>query len=152
MIVTNKNLLSLTGFKLSLDGRDFDNVAYFAVSASFPSISLNEVSTPYRNLQGFVPSERLSYDPLTIRIAIDEELHVYQEILNWMLYNTQNTPLKTVSGILSFLTSHNNVSRQVQFFNMFPTNIGSVEFNTQSNDVEYAYVDVSFRYDYFQFI
>jgi hypothetical protein len=36
----NTNLLSLTGFKLAIESEDFKNTEYFAVSASFPSVSL----------------------------------------------------------------------------------------------------------------
>jgi hypothetical protein len=30
--------------------------------------------------------------------------------------------------------------------------MGGVEFSVQQTDSEYAYVDVTFRYDYFEFI
>jgi hypothetical protein len=53
---------------------------------------------------------------------------------------------------LHFLTNHNNISRSVRFANAFPTNIGGLEFNVQQTESEYAYVDVTFRYDYFEFI
>jgi hypothetical protein len=53
---------------------------------------------------------------------------------------------------LHFLTNHNNISRSVRFANAFPTNIGGLEFNVQQTESEYAYVDVTFRYDYFEFL
>ena len=57
--------------------------------------------------------------------------------------------LKTVDLPLCIMSSHNNVNRKFVFKNAFPTSLGSIEFNVQNSDVEYAYVDVTFRYDYF---
>lgn len=148
----DSNLLALTGFKLFIHSEDFKHTQYFAVSASFPSVSLPEVTTGFRNLSGFVPGDKLAYDPLTIRIAIDEKLESYREIFNWIHSNTTNKELTVHDATLHFLTNHNNISRSVRFANAFPTNIGGLEFNVQQTESEYAYVDVTFRYDYFEFI
>jgi hypothetical protein len=147
----DSNLLALTGFKLAIHSEDFKHTQYFAVSASFPAVSLPEVATGYRNNQGFVPGDKLAYDPLTIRIAIDEKLESYNEIFNWIHSNTTNNELIIHDITLHFLTNHNNISRSVHFANAFPTNIGGLEFNVQQSESEYAYVDVTFRYDYFKF-
>jgi hypothetical protein len=147
------NLLALTGFKLIIGSADeFKLSEFFAVSASFPGISLGEIDTPYRNRQGFIPDDVLKYEPLTIRMAVDEELLSYNEILNWMLHNTQQEKLKTHELILHFMTGHNNVSRQVRFTSAFPTSCSGIDFNVQNTATEYAYVDVTFRYDRFEFL
>jgi hypothetical protein len=148
----DSNLLALTGFKLYIHAEDFKHTQYFAVSASFPAVSLPEVTTGYRNLSGFVSGDKLAYDPLTIRIAIDERLESYHEIFNWLHLNTTNKELIVHNITLHFLTNHNNISRSVRFANAFPTNIGGLEFNVQQTESEYAYVDVTFRYDYFEFL
>lgn len=148
----DSNLLSLTGFKLNIHADNFKHTQYFAVSASFPSVSLSEVTTGFRNKQGFVPGDKLTYDPLTVRVAIDERLESYREIFNWIYANTSSGTLIDHDITLHFLTNHNNISRSVRFANAFPTNIGGVEFNVQQTESEYAYVDVTFRYDYFEFM
>ena len=147
------NLLALTGFKLTIGGtNEFKLSEFFAVSATFPNISLGEANASYRNRQGFVADDVLQYEPFTIRIAVDDQLLAYNEMHDWMLHNTQEEKLKTQELILHFMTGHNNVSRRVKFTNAFPTSLGSIEFNTQNTSVDYAYVDVTFRYDRFQFI
>ena len=149
----DSNLLSLTGFKLSIhNSSDFKHTQYFAISASFPSVSLPEITTGFRNNQAFVPGDKLAYDPLTVRVAIDEKLESYRELFNWIRNNTTNNNLTIHDITLHFLTNHNNVSRSVRFANAFPTNIGSLEFNVQGTESEYAFVDVTFRYDYFEFL
>jgi hypothetical protein len=147
------NLLALTGFKLTIGAtNEFKLTEFFAVSASFPSISLGEVDTPFRNRQGFIADDVLQYEPLTIRIAVDEQLQAYNEIYDWMLHNTREEKLKTQEMVLHFMTGHNNVSRQVKFTAAFPTSCSGIEFNVQNTATDYAYVDVTFRYDRFQFI
>lgn len=147
------NLLALTGFKLTIGAsNEFKLSEFFAVSASFPSISLSEVDTPYRNRQGFVPDDVLKYEPLIIRIAVDDQLLAYNEIHDWMIYNTLEQNLKTHDLILHFMTGHNNISRQVRFTSAFPTSCSGIDFNVQNTEVEYAYVDVTFRYDRFEFM
>jgi hypothetical protein len=148
----DSNLLALTGFKLAIHSENFKHTQYFAVSASFPAVSLPEVTTSFRNLSGFVPGDKLTYDPLTVRIAIDERLESYNEVFNWMYLNTKNKELINYDMTLHFLTNHNNISRSVRFANAFPTNMGGLEFNVQQTESEYAYVDVTFRYDYFEFM
>ena len=69
-----------------------------------------------------------------------------------MIDNTRNENLKTHELILHFMTGHNNVSRQVRFTSSFPTSCSGIEFNVQNTSVEYAYVDVTFRYDRFEFL
>lgn len=148
----NSNLLSLGGFKLQIDSEEFSHTQYYAVSASFPAVSISEVSTSFRNNQAFVSGEKLNYDPLTLRIAIDEGLVSYREIFNWMYSNTTGSTITDHNMTLHFLTNHNNISRSVRFYRAFPTNLGGIEFNVQQTDPEYAFVDVTFRYDNFEFL
>jgi|LakMenEpi03Aug12_release.lakeMendotaPanAssembly.Ray.scaffolds.fasta_scaffold352026_2 hypothetical protein len=147
----NTNFLALTGFKLKISSPDFEHVEYFATSASFPSISLPETTTSYRNCAGFVAGDKITYDPLTVRVAVDEQLNSYREIFNWLSSNVES-PIKYHDITLSFITNHNNTSRVVRFVNAFPTNMGGLEFNVQSTETEYASMDVTFRYDYFEFV
>lgn len=146
----NRSLLSLANFKLIINSKDFSNTEFFAVSANIPSISVGEISTGYRNYAGFVSGEKLNYDPFNIRLLVDEDLEVYKEIFSWMRQNTSDKlPLKTVDMTLMLMTSHNNPSVWFRFINAFPTSLGQLDFNNQVQDVEYAAIDATFRYDYF---
>lgn len=152
MVTSNKNLLSLTGFKLQISGKEYENAEYFAVSASLPSISLPEIALSYRNKHGYLPGDKVEYDPINIRIAVDEGMYSYEDMFKWIKYNVTQQKLDVRDITLSVLTSHNNISRSIKMTNAFPTSLGQIEFNAQSTEVEYAYFDVTFRYDYFEFI
>jgi hypothetical protein len=152
MSVISSNQLPLTGFKLNIGSDKFKNLQHFAVSATFPSVSVGEVIAGYKNYNGFVSGEKLTYDPFSLRVAVDENLLVYDEIYSWMLHNTKEASLQTHDITLNFISSHNNISKSVLFTNAFPTSIGGIDLNVQNTDVEYAYIDVAFRYDYFKFL
>lgn len=150
-VTTNKNLLSTSGFKLQISGQDYPNLEFYAVQATFPGIAMNEVATPYRNKGAYFPGEKIDRDPLSVRIAMDENMQVYEEIYGWCKKNVDG-PLDMRDIFLTVLTSHNNPGRTLQFANSFPISVGSFDLTTQSTSTEYAVIDVSFKYDYFKFI
>jgi hypothetical protein len=146
------NLLSLTGFKMQFNTDLFPMTQKLAVAATFPSISVSEVAINFSNKAGFVSSGFLEYGELSVRIAVDEGLSVYDELYNWLKRNSEGASLETYSLVLNFVTSHFNVSRSVQFNAVFASAISGIELNAQATDVEYAYIDVTFKYDNFNFL
>jgi hypothetical protein len=80
---------------------------------------------------------------------IDESMKNYSEIYNWIQNNVTKKSITVSDMILTVLTSHNNINKQFQFLNAFPTTLSGVEFSTQTQDVEYLQADVTFRYDRF---
>ena len=145
------NLLSLTGFKLKFNTDLFPLTEKLAVAATFPSISVSEVAINFSNKAGFVSSGFLQYGELSVRIAVDEKLAVYEELFSWLKVHSEGGGIVSYSMVLNFLTSHYNVSRSIRFNSVFATAISGIELNTQATDVEYGYVDVTFKYDNFVF-
>lgn len=150
-LTPNTNLLGKVRFKLIINSHEFANTQYFCVSATLPSISCQAAPSPFRNQKGFQPGETIEYDTLQLRISLDEDMAAYTEIYNWMKSFVDTTDLKRSDVTLVILTSHNNPNKSFVFKNAFPTNLGSIDFNVQDSEVEYAVVDVTFQYDYFTF-
>lgn len=113
-------------------------------------MSINESTAGFRNHAGWVPGDHLNFEPFNIRIALDEDFAGYTEIFNWLKSHTEDNDLKVADITLIVLSSHNNTNKSFRFVNAFPTTLGSIEFNVQNTDIEYAYTDVTFRYDYFE--
>jgi hypothetical protein len=149
-LTPNTNLLSKVSFKLVINSADFANTQFFAVDANLPSISLSEVTSGFRNQSGFVPGDKLMFDPFTIRIGVDESFASYIEIYQWLKGHVTKNDLKVADISLIVMSSHNNPSKTFTFVNAFPTNLGQIDFASQNQDIEYAFVDVTFRYDYFK--
>ena len=66
--------------------------------------------------------------------------------------NANETTPATHDVILSILTSHNNLNKQVKFVNAIPTSLGGVEFSTQLDAIDYLQATITFRYDRFEII
>ena len=149
-LTTNLNLLAPTGFKLVINREKFANTEFFITSFGIPSISASEIQTNFRGQIAYTPGEARQFDALNLRFAIDEDMNNYVEMFNWMKANSEG--LERHDMILSVMTSHNNVKKQFQFKDAFPTSLSGAEFQTQNTDVEYLQADVSFRYNEFEII
>lgn len=149
-LTTNTNLLSPVGFKLTINRQKYANTEYFITNFSLPEITAGEVQLNFRGGIGFQTSESRQFGALSLTFAIDEDMKNYTEIFDWLKDNTET--YEDADMILSVMTSHNTVNKQFQFKNAFPTSLSGVDFNVQSNDVEYAKAEVTFRYDEFVII
>ena len=151
-LTSNKNFLSPVGFQFKINSGKYANVEYFCIAAQLPSVTLPAVPTPYRGVNLTATGDRLQFDDLTLRINVTENMENYIETFNWI-----NTILESGSaeghredGTLMILSSHNNVNKQIEFKGLFPTSITGVEFNTQSTDLDFVQVDITFSYNYFE--
>lgn len=143
-------MLSPTGFKLTINREKFANTEFFITSFGIPSVTSGEVLTNFRNRIGYTPGEAITFDTLSLRFAIDEDMTNYTEMFNWLKSNTDT--IERHDMILSIMSSHNNVNKQFQFKDSFPTSLSGVDFNSQSTDVTYLQADVTFRYNEFVII
>ena len=75
-----------------------------------------------------------------------------REIANLQNDDTVRTivPDKTMDiysdGSLAILSSNNRINFKVNFKNMFPTSLSTLEFNATETDIEYFTADVTFKY------
>lgn len=151
MSISNYNFLSPTGFKLVVNRERFGNLEFFCVGANLPDLTLGEISTNIQQHKGYVSGD-VSFGELSLTVAIDEDLNVYNELFTWILANRDQKNPTVYDATLMILTNHQNVNKQIQFKNLFPTSVAALEFNAQTADVEYLQVQVGFRYDEFKFV
>lgn len=151
-VATNKNFLSPVGFQFSVNSQEFPNIEYFCTAVTLPGISLQESAVPYRGVNIAMTGDRLNFDELAIRFNVTEEMDNYIEMFNWM-HNVIKDPKGEsykFDTTLSVLSSHNNVIREVNFRDCFPTSLSALEFSTQQENIEYLQADASFKYTYFE--
>ena len=153
-LTTNKNFLSPVGFQFKVDHTKYPNLEYFAVAATLPSINIAAVETPYRGVNLSFTGDRLSFEDLVLRVNITENMENYVETFDWLhnISQTNNAEDFKADATLLILSSHNNVTKQIKFKGVFPTALGSVEFDSQATDVEYVQMDISFAYTNFEFV
>ena len=169
---TNLNYLSPVNFDLLIN--KLPKTRYFCVGATLPGITFGEaLHDTTLAIRSYLPGDRISFEPLTVRFAVDEDMKNYQEIFNWIMqlgpgvdshdfasligstgrdWGNRSGDFKEMysDATLMVNTSSNNANLEVQFIDCFPTSLGSVEFKTDATEVEYAVADLTMRYTYFK--
>ena len=158
---SNISYLSPIGFRFILS--NFPEVNYFCQAANLPGLSLGgvEFPTPLKNIQ--YSGDEISFEELSIRFVVDENLKNWLSIYEWI--RALGTPTKedaekyrirknndelTTEGVLTILTSNMNPQMNIRFHDLFPLSISGVSFDSGATDVEYISADVSFRYDLYE--
>lgn len=168
-VPANVNPLSPNGFMFTVGA--LPEVQYFCQEVNLPGITLGEPAmfNPFNAVP--VPGEHLTYDSLSVKFLIDENMENYTSIYNWIvalgypesyqqyvsyISTNQQTILGELAknysqGTLQILGSNNQPIRTVTFVDMFPTNIGSITFQSTNQDVQYLVGDATFRFSYYKF-
>ena len=143
--------LTPTGFRLTINHEKFSMLEYFCVGVSLPSVSLGEVTTPFRNMRAAIGGDTIEYGSFSANFIVDEELKNYLEIYNWILKNSHEE-LEYADITLSILTNQNNTNKQVKFLSAAPTSLSELQFNAQDTSLDYVSCTVDFAYTTFEFI
>ena len=158
---TNLSTLQTTKYTFSFPTMPF--LRYFMQTVSLPSISTNEVQVSNPFADTFRHGDKLVFEPLTISTLVDEDLRVVDETKQWLYaltkpHNFQEykrfiSPEKHLyhDAILTLNTNSNIPNIRIKFFNCHPTSLGSIFFNVSDSADVTPVVDVTFRYDTFQF-
>ena len=160
--IANRNFLSGVGFKFNLT--KFPKVDFFSNSARIPELNL-ELTTQASYLKNIdVPGERLSYGDFTLRFLVDENMENYQSIYDWLTglgfpettkefadiikdSDGQTDPKEAFcDGTLRILNSNYREVAKVQFNDLFPTSLTSLDFDATNTDVQYFTAEATFKY------
>jgi len=142
------------GFRLIIDSQRYPNAQFSVQTASIPEISVSAATyaTPQRTIA--IAGDKVEYSDFSCTFIVDEQLENYYEIHEWLVGlvtepEDRNTR-KTRDLSLLVLDSHNNVSREIQFVDAYPTTLSTLDFDAKNTDVEYLVGDVTFGYSYFK--
>lgn len=152
MVTDNKNFLSTLNFKFKLDTNQYPNLEYFCIGANLPGITISPAEARYKKFGFAFGSDSVAYDDLTLRFNVTESLENYIETYNWIKSIVDTENVYTCDAVLHILSSHNNVVKEVKFFDIFPISLSSIEFNAQGTAVEFAQADVTFRYTKYEIL
>ena len=163
----NRNYLSPVGFKFSIT--KVPKADFFSNSASIPGINLGfaEQPTYLKNLP--VPGDKLTYADFSLRFFVDENLTNYMEVHNWLRglgfpesldeftalkendkYNPTNdarNPLSEYSDASLFIYNSNfNEVARVDFLDVFPVSLSTINFDATDSDIQYVTAEATFKY------
>jgi len=169
------NPLSPNGFRFGID--KLPEVSFFCQSVNLPGVILGapDFGNPLNVTP--VPGESLTYDTLSVQFLIGEDMSNYKAIYNWIvglafpqeheqyqrLVSAGTAPgsfigsgselrQMTSDGTLEILNSNNKPATTVAIYDMFPTSLDSLTFESRNSDVTYLIGNMSLRYSYYKFL
>tara|TARA_R100001463_G_scaffold76667_2_gene130806 strand:- start:182 stop:757 length:576 start_codon:yes stop_codon:yes gene_type:complete len=169
--VSNRNFLSIVGFKFSLNR--CPKVDFLCNSANLPSVNLGfaEQATYLKNIP--VPGDKLQYDDLRISFMVDEDMENYLQIYQWItslgfpesigqysellanktVINDPADPQNERSdGNIQILNSNLLPSVLIKFKDLFPVSLSGVPFNATAEDQQYFTAEATFKYTIYDVI
>ena len=155
-VTNNLNYLAPASFKLQIDRLKYPNVEYTIQTVILPDLILDPapVSTPMRRLG--MTGDKINYGQLQVSFLIDEDMLNYKEIHDWILGELTQKDTKQYKKerdlTLSILSSHNNVNKQIQFVDAYPTSLSSLPFDVTITDIQYLTAMITFEYSYFKLL
>ena len=171
--IANRNYMSPLGFKLILTKTP--KVDFLCQSANIPQISLGTAIQPSYLKDIPVPGDKVLYDDLTVRFLVDEKMENYLAIYKWITglgYPEslgQFKQLKTddirtnasasdegdpryfefSDATLQILNSNYKSSVLVNFKDVFPIALSTLDFDVTTRDYAYFTAEVTFKYTIF---
>ena len=164
--IKNRNFLAPTGFKLVLNRSP--KVAFFSNAANLPGITLGEATQPTYLKDIPTPGDKIVFDDFNIRFLVDEDLKNYMELQNLIrglgypesleeIYDLQeekrnvdmsksNTMDIYSDGTLTVLGSNNNAIFKVNFSDLWPYSLTTLNFDATETDVNFFTAEVGFKY------
>lgn len=165
---SNRNFLSPIGFKFILS--KCPKVDFFSNTASIPDLTLGTTfqANPYKDIP--IPGDKLLYNDFQLNFLVDENMENYIQIHKWLVglgypenikqfgdlaagntdYPDANPQMgyKNIysDGTLQILNSNFNVVKQIQFLDLFPISLSSLDFNATDRDYNYFTSVVTFKY------
>ena len=154
-----QNFLSGVGFQFKIN--KLPGVSFFCQSANVPSLNLAVATQATRWNTLPEPGDEVSYDDLTVRFLVDENMKNYMSIHNWIRYlghpesskdwaiysDGDSYEERTYSdGFLIVLDSNFNPKFRIKFQDLFPVSLGGLNFDSTYTDTEYFAVDATFKY------
>ena len=170
---SNLNYLSPVNFEFQVN--KLPKTRFFCTGVTLPGINFSEaLHATTLAINSYLPGDRIEFDPLVVKFVVDEDMKNYQEVYNWIMqlgpgYDTSDfTSLvdvkKNIEGKFSSAnfedmysdatliinTSSNNANVEFMFEDLFPTSLGSIEFTSDADGVEYAICDLTMRFTLFK--
>ena len=149
-----QNFLQPTQYKISMDRLKFPTVEYTVQNVSLPDISVSSAILPSPQREIPIPGDSIEFGDLDFQFQVDEAMLNYEEIFLWLVGNLQiadndRSYKKTRDMTLHITSSHNNVTRNIDFYDAFPVNLSGLPFDITTTDTEYLIANATFQYSYY---
>lgn len=155
-----KNFLHKTSFRLDIPDEGMTRTFQLnSQETQLPGLTLTTVNPALnKQLKGTIAGTGVVFDPVNVRIILDEEMEAYTEILQWMVsttdfkHNKSTHPSKLPKLMLIHVIDNEkrNIVCTFKYHNPFPVTIGSVDFSYAEDGNMAMQVDVQIAYTYYE--
>ena len=148
----NLNPLLTTYFQFSM--KRCPHVTFFCQSANLPGISVSVIEQPTRFVNIPHAPGVPEFEDLSITFMVDEELNNWLELYEWIRSTVhtddykeyENAPNHYTDATLTLLNSAMNPKIRIEFFNLLPTSLSALEFDSTTTNPEALVGNATFRY------
>ena len=160
----NKSFLSNNKFDFVLDR--IPNLTFFVQTVNLPSISLTNtaVSTPAVTIS--VAGNIILFNQVVVSFIVDENMESWFELYDWMFQlgnprgrnkigrltgdpGSNNSIYSDASLIIK--TNSNNPNRKITFKDMYPTELGDIQFSATDGSQEFLTSTATFNFTYYEY-
>jgi hypothetical protein len=160
---TNTNLAQASKFLLSFSR--LPSMQYFCTKVNLPGITFGEATQQTPLIDAPIPGDKMVYDAFEIDFLIDEALLSWTTIQDWirgMAFPENTDQYKNLNmqqqlqlrnqqpqysdASLTILTNKNNPIVTVQFSQLFPISINSLQFDTAQDATNILTGSASFKF------
>ena len=167
---SNINPLQGNGFRFSIT--KLPEISFFVQRINLPGMALPSAAMDTPFAKAPIPGEKLDFDDLQISFLIDEEMINYTALYNWLValgfpklhrqyteymgqdeINRYSELARNYSdGTLEIMNNSSNTCKIVQFRDLVPIRLDSLDFNSSNNDTEYLTCNCTFAFTYYEFV
>ena len=163
----NTNYLQPTKFILTFD--KIPDTQYFCTTINIPGLNLGtaEMNTPFRTIP--LAGSSVDYNPLNISFNLNGDLGSWFNLHEWM--RSIGSPVGfedrrlTTDGVgrrtpmmayaeatLTIMNNLNNPIGRIQYYNIYPTSLSDIDFDTSESADNIMVGMASFNYEYYDYI
>jgi len=132
-----------------------ENLTFTLTEFNIPGINTGapRLPTPFTDMPQ--RGDKLVFDEFNATFIVTERMENWLEVYNWLVgitaptnpreFRTKKT--EYVDGTLNIFSSHNNNILTVNYINMVPIALSSIQFNTTDNESRIITAQVTFLYE-----
>lgn len=159
---TNKSFLSNNKYEFVV--KRLPNLTFFIQGINLPGITLLNTSVNNPFVATPIPGNQLVFGQLSANFIVDENLESWSEIYDWItqlgnpegfnkIGNLTKVPGKTNSitsdATLFIKTNANNPNKVIRFYDLFPVELGEINFTSTDVGQEFITSTITFGYTYY---
>jgi hypothetical protein len=160
----NTNYLQPTKFLLTFDR--IPDTQYFCQSFNLPGLKLGraQYDTPFRGIP--IAGTKLEYNTLNMTFNVNGDIASWMNLHQWMRsigspvgfddrnnltqQQTQRTSLKAYTdATLTVLSNLNNPVTRFYFYNIYPTSLSDIDFDTTKSADDVIIGNSTFEFEYY---